>query len=150
MKIRCEGMPLTSLAELVRIANLPKPITPAMEEKQVCFWAPASKISPALLLSWARQTIIYQPEDDFLETLPVPPVYPATLPTQEAVESVAPTPGGIVTDKRMFFKNLRRMQINIEDSRLVYQPFVEQGPELIHEKMRIVLDRNALTLGAFM
>ncbi|MDQ1278237.1 MAG: hypothetical protein QG555_1279 [Thermodesulfobacteriota bacterium] len=37
MKIRCEGMPLTSLAELVRIAYLPKPITPAMEEKQVCF-----------------------------------------------------------------------------------------------------------------
>ena len=150
MKLRFDGIPLASLADLVRIANLPKPITPAMEEKQVFLWAPAFKINPALFLRWARQITIYQPDDDYLETIPTQPFYPATLPLKEAVESVTITLGSIVTDKRMFFTNLSRMQINIEDSLLVYQPFVEKGRELIHEKMKVVLDRNALTFGAFM
>jgi hypothetical protein len=150
MKLRFDGIPLASLADLVRIANLPKPITPAMEEKQVFFWAPAFKINPALFLRWARQVTIYQPDDDYVEMIPTQPVYPATLPLKEAVESVNITLGSMVTDKRTFFAALGRMQINIEDSLLVYQPFVEKGRELIHEKMRVVLDRNALTFGAFM
>ncbi|MFA5180691.1 MAG: hypothetical protein WC405_05175 [Syntrophales bacterium] len=150
MKLRFDGIPLSSLADLVRIANLPKPVTPAMEEKQVFFWAPAFKINPALFLRWARQITIYQPDDDCVETIPTHPVYPATLPLKEAVESVIITLGNIVTDKRTFFANLSRMHINIEDSLLVYQPFIEKGRELIHEKMKVVLDRNALAFGAFM
>jgi len=150
MKLRFDGIPLTSVADLVRIANLPRPVTPALEEKQVFFWAPAFKINPALFLRWARQITIYQPDDDCVETIPIQPLYPATLPLKEAVESAALTLGGIVTDKRMFLTNLGRMQIKIEESRLVYQPFVERGRELIHEKMKVVLDRNALTFGAFM
>lgn len=150
MKLRFDGIPLASLADLVRIANLPKPITPVMEEKQVFFWAPAFKINPALFLRWARQITIYQPDDDYLETIPVQPIYPATLPLKEAVESVTITLGSIVTDKRMFFASHSRMQMHLEDSLLVYQPFVEKGRELIHEKMKVVLDRNALTFGAFM
>ncbi|MCK9195924.1 MAG: hypothetical protein M0P16_02990 [Syntrophales bacterium] len=150
MKLRFDGIPLVSLADLVRIANLPKPITPAMEEKQVFLWAPAFKINPALFLRWARQITIYQPDDDCLEAIPTQLVYPATLPLKEAVESVTITLGSIVTDKRMFFANLSRLHMNLEDSLLVYQPFVEKGRELIHEKMKVALDRNALTFGACM
>lgn len=150
MKLRFEGLPLSSVADLVRMANLPKPITPAMEAKGAFFWAPAFKINPALFLRWARQITIYQPHDDCVETIPTQPVYPATLPLKEAAESVAIILGNIVRDKRLFFANLGRMQINIEDARLVYQPFAARGGELIHEKMKVVLDRNALAFGAFM
>lgn len=150
MKLRFDGLPLSSVADLVRMANLPKPITPAMEAKGVFFWAPAFKINPALFLRWARQITIYQPDDDCVETIPRQPVYPATLPLKEAAESVAIILGNIVTDKGLFFDNLGRMQINIEDARLVYQPFAARGGEFIHEKMKVVLDRNALAFGAFM
>jgi len=150
MKLRFDGIPLASLADLIRIANLPKPITAVMEEKQVFFWAPAFKINPALFLRWARQTTIYQPEGDCLEMIPTQPIYPATLSLQEAVESVLITLSSMVTDKRMYFANLSSLQMNLEDSLLVYQPFIEKGRELIHERMKVVLDRNALTFGAFM
>jgi hypothetical protein len=150
MRLRFDGIHLTSVADLVRIANLPKPITPLLEEKQVYFWSPAFKINPALFLRWARQITIYQPNDECVTEIPSQPVHPATLPLKEAVESAALTLGGIVTDKRMFAANLSRMRISIEDSCLVYQPFVERGRELIHEKMKVVLDRNALTFGTFM
>jgi hypothetical protein len=48
MKPRIEGMELASYADLIRVANLPKAITPDFAAAQLFFWSPAFKVNPAL------------------------------------------------------------------------------------------------------
>ncbi len=150
LKVRFEGLSLESRADLIRLANLPRAVTPEMEKTAVHFWSPAFKVNPALFMRWARQATVFQPDEDYGETLPQRQLYPVNLSAGEALESVLVTLAGIVTDKRVFFAILPRLKMHAEETLLVYQPFAAAGKELIHERMKVVIDRKALTFGALM
>jgi DNA-directed RNA polymerase subunit RPC12/RpoP len=150
LKVRFTGLTLTSLADLIRLANLPKAITPEMLRQEVHFWSPAFKLNPALFTRLARQLTVYQPDFPGGDSLPPQDVYPVTLAATEALESILVTLAGIVTDKRVFFAALPGLQIHPEETLLVYLPFTAGRQELAHEVMKVVIDRKALAFGAFM
>ena len=148
MKVQIEGIRLESFADMVRLANLPKAITPALEEKELYFWSPAFKINPAAFQRWSRQMTIYQPEDKMLENLSRRICHPVTLPVSEAAEGIVLTIADVITDKRRFFPTLPHLKTDLTDSLLVYQPFVRNRSDLVHARMKIAIDINALAFGS--
>jgi hypothetical protein len=147
MKPRIEGIGLTSYADLIRIANLPKAIVPAFSEAPLYFWSPAFKIQPALYLRWARQMTVFRPAGDADDLPPGTAPYPVTLPLRDASEGIVPTLAQMITDRQKLYPRLAGLRITIEASRLEYHPFIGNQNELIHPALRVALDRTALAFG---
>ena len=150
MKTRIEGITLQSYADLIRLGNLPKVISYTFEEKELYFWSPAFKVNPSLFLRWSRQLTTFQPGGEAIEKLPVRSIYPVTLPISEAIKSIIITMASIITDKRKFLAILPEIRISLEESQLVYHPFVLSHNELVHAKTGLSIDRNALNFGMFL
>ncbi|MDQ5985369.1 MAG: hypothetical protein CSYNP_01078 [Syntrophus sp. SKADARSKE-3] len=144
------GIKASSYADFVHLANLPRIVTAAMEDQPLRFWSPAFKVNPALFLRWSRQMTTLQPEDDLPAGLPACGTYPVTLPVEEALENILVILGHTMTDKRAFFKALPDIHIVLKESLLVFQPFIIGSRELTHEKMGIVIEKNALRYGSSM
>jgi hypothetical protein len=146
MKPRFKGIDLATWADLIRIANLPKAITPAFAEAPLYFWSPAFKVNPVLYARWSRQMTVFRPLGDEVDRLPRTSLYPVTLPLGEAAEGIVINLAQMITDKR---KNdqLAGLSVTLEESRLEYHPFVLNRNELLHAVMRVALDRTALTYG---
>ena len=147
MKPRIEGMEAATYADLIRIANLPKAITPAFTAAPLRFWSPAFKVNPALYSRWARQMTIFQPIGGEGDRLPEAPLYPANLPLREAAEGIVITLAQLIANKRRLYPLLSGLRITLEESRLEYHPFLLNGNELLHASLRIALDRTALAYG---
>ena len=147
MKPRIEGMELETYADLIRIANLPKAITPTWAATPLQFWSPAFKVNPALYSRWASQMTIFQPAGSEADRLPAAPLHPVTLPLREAVEGIAITVARMITAKRRYYPKLSGLNITLEESRLEYHPFFLNGNELIHASLGVALDRTALAYG---
>jgi len=150
LKAQISGLQAASMADFIRLANLPKAVTPAMEEKPLYFWSPAFKINPALFLRWSRQMTIFQPDEGLGSRFPSKRLYPAGLSKNEAAEGIWVTLGSVITDKRTFLKDLPDIRIVDLDALLVYHPFVIGKREVTHERMGVVMERNALKYGATM
>lgn len=75
------------------------------------------------------------------------PLYPVTLPINEAKESIIITIADIVTDKRRMYPLLPQMRITLDECLLVYHPFIENHNELIHASMRFSFDKKSLAYG---
>lgn len=146
MKPRIEGMALSSYADLIRMANLPKAIRPTFEAMPLFFWSPAFKINPSLYLRWARQMTVFRPEGEATDRLPASPLYPVTLPLPEAAEGIVITLTQLIADKRKI-PELAGIRLSLEASRLEYHPFVLEGNELCHPLLGVTLDRTALKYG---
>jgi DNA-directed RNA polymerase subunit RPC12/RpoP len=146
MKPRIAGMELATYADLIRLANLPKAITPEFTAAPLYFWSPAFKVNPALYLRWARQMTTFRPLGDESDRLPETSLYPVTLPLHEAAEGIIITLAQMLTDKR----NLPRLsgtRVDVDEFRLEYHPFVLNQNEFLHASLRLALDRTALTYG---
>ncbi|MDD5169170.1 MAG: hypothetical protein PHN75_10155 [Syntrophales bacterium] len=150
IKPKLQGIKATSCADFIRLANLPKVATPLLEEKPLYFWSPAFKLHPALFLRWSRQMTIFQPEDHLGDEFPSGAIYPVNLSLAEAVESILATLGNTATDKRMFYQNLPYIRGSLDEYLLVYHPFAIDQREFRHEKMGLVIDKNALHFGTTM
>ena len=146
MTPRFEGMALSSYADLIRTANLPKAVRPAFETTPLSVWVPAFKIAPSLFLRWARQMTVFHPDGEGGERLPASPLHPVTLPLSEAAEGIVITLAQIFADKRKI-PGLAGLRISLETSRLEYHPFVLEKDELIHPLLGVTLDRTALGYG---
>jgi predicted RNA-binding Zn-ribbon protein involved in translation (DUF1610 family) len=147
MRPRIEGVALESYADLIRLGNLPKVITAALEETPLYFWSPAFKVNPALFLRWSRQMTVSQPLGASSETLPRSALCPVTLPSCEAQESIIITIANLINDKRRLFPSLSDIRITPGETILEYHPFVIRRNELIHSKLKLTMDKNALTFG---
>ncbi|MGD0276579.1 MAG: hypothetical protein ABSB79_11120, partial [Syntrophales bacterium] len=99
MKIKADGVELSSYADLIRLANLPRMPTEDLEKKQMLFWSPAFKVNPALFLRWCRQMTVFQPEGEVSDKLPKEVLYPITLPLEDAVDGTMITLASIMADK---------------------------------------------------
>ncbi len=148
LRVRMDGIDLDSYADLIRVANLPKAVTPASERKPFFYWLPAFKVNPQLYLRTARQMTIYQPEGDMTATFSAGPRHPVNLAESEALEGVAVVTAEIATDKRRLLPVLAKAKAVKEDSLLIYHPFVMKYNELVHAYTGMAMDRNALAFGA--
>ncbi len=148
MKARIEGLELVSMADLIRVANLPRAISPELERTPLYFWSPAFKINPAQFLRWGRQMTVAQPSGETPDQLPEGPLYPVTLPLAEALEGIRVTLFSIATNKRQALTFLPRIRISAEETLLVYHPFSLGPRELVHSRMGLTVDRTAMTFGS--
>jgi hypothetical protein len=148
MRTRIEGIQLQSYADLIRLANMPRVVAPSQEAAPLYFWSPAFKVNPALFLRWTRQMTTYQPGEDMRETFGDAPVSPATLSLAEAFDSIPLVIANLMMDKRKMMQLLPDLRTILEESLLVYQPFLASRSELVHQKMGLVIDRRALAFGA--
>jgi hypothetical protein len=147
MKARMEGIKLDTYADLIRMGNLPKAITPAFEQTPLYFWSPAFKINPALFLRWVRQMTVSQPAERATDSLPNASLYPVTLPLSAVAESITIAIAEIVTDKRRVFPLLHQIRILLAERLLVYHPFIESHNELVHANMHFSFDKQSLAFG---
>jgi DNA-directed RNA polymerase subunit RPC12/RpoP len=147
MKPRIEGLELASWADLIRLANLPKAVTPAFEEAPLVLWSPAFKVNPALYSRWARQMTVFRPLGEAIDRFSDLPLYPVTLPLSEAAEGICVTLAQMIADKRRLYPKLAGLHVTLEEYRLEYHPFLLDRNELLHASMRVALDRTALSHG---
>jgi uncharacterized Zn finger protein (UPF0148 family) len=147
MKPSIEGIPLRSYADLIRLGNLPKVITSAFEETPLYFWSPAFKVNPALFLRWSRQMTVFQSVEKKNGILPRTSLYPVTLSSGEAQENIMITIANLITEKRRLFPLLSGIRIDLDEVLLEYHPFAIARNELIHTKLRLSIDKNALAFG---
>ena len=147
MKPRFEGMDLDSWADLIRIANLPKAITPDFSAAPLYFWSPAFKINPAVYARWSRQMTVFRPMGDETGRLPGASLHPVTLPLGDAAEGIVINLAHMIADKRKRCRQLAALSVTLEESRLEYHPFIEGRSELLHAIMGVSLDRTALRHG---
>lgn len=147
MKALIDKIKLSSRADLIRTANLPRTITPDMENAPLYFWSPAFKINPNLYVRLCRQMTIFAPAGEESEALPVKNGYSATLPIEEAQEGILVNLAGMIADRRKFYPILSDLRVSLQAYRLEYHPFSSNGRELIHSKMGIAIDRTALSFG---
>jgi len=150
MMPRFEGLDLASWADLIRIANLPKAITPAFAAAPLYFWSPAFKVNPALYARWSRQMTVFRPVGYETDRLPDTDLYPVTLPLGEAAEGIVINLAQLITDKRKLYPRLDSLRVTLEESRLEYHPFVSSRNELLHAALQVSLDRTALAYGVRM
>jgi DNA-directed RNA polymerase subunit RPC12/RpoP len=148
MKVRIAGLELASVADLIRITNLPRAISPELERTPLYFWSPAFKINPAQFLRWGRQMTVAQPSGESPDELPEGPLYPVTLPIAEALEGIRVTLFGLTANKRQALTSLPRIGISPEETLLVYHPFNPGPRELIHSRMGLTVDRAAMSFGS--
>ncbi len=147
---RLEGIPMDSFADLIRLGNLPRVATPALEAAPLHFWSPAFKVNPALFIRWTRQMTVFQPEGRATENLPRTPAHPVTLPVSEAFETIPITLAAVAANKRMFLSALPDVKIRPGEHELVYHPFVLRQNELVHAFLGLSMDRRALSFGGFL
>ena len=145
IRARTSGLPLDSLADLVRLANLPKAVTEPMEKKPFHFWAPAFKVRPQDFLRFSLRTTLSQPEDEGDPHLPEGDLYPVTMPVTEAVESLKLNLASFMKPPRKLLPRLPEIAIEARDVMLVYLPFQTRGNELTYTPCRLRINRNLLT-----
>jgi DNA-directed RNA polymerase subunit RPC12/RpoP len=148
LKADFDKLTLASRADLVRIANLPRAVTPELEKTPLHFWSPAFKINPGMYLRLCRQMTVFCPRGNEKEELPPKNLHPASLPLAEAREGIAVNLAGMIMDKRRFYPLLAGLSVSLLEYRLEYHPFINNGRELIHPEMNIAIDRTALSFGA--
>jgi hypothetical protein len=144
MKVEIEGLQLASYADLIKLANLPRAMREECKKREFYFWSPAFHVPPRLFLRLAKQTTVLQPPAEFEDSIPKSSLYPATLPVDEALESVTVTLAGIAVPKKKFFPLLPDLAIRLEESVLVYLPFALEGDELIQTEMKFSINRNSM------
>jgi hypothetical protein len=153
LKAEIFGVKLRSVADLTRLANLPRAITSAMEERGAFFRIPAFKVQPHLFLRLAKLLTISQKFEDIQELHGRWPksdtskLFPVTLPVHEAAESIAMTMTSFVVPKPQFISRLHEIKVKLLEYTLVYLPFEARGSELIQPEMQISISANALRLG---
>ena len=147
MKALIDKIKLSSRADLIRTANLPRAITDELENAPLHFWSPAFKINPNLYLRLCRQMTVFAPAGEESGKLPVKNGCGVSLSLDEAREGIAVNLAGMIADRRKFYPLLSDLVVSLEEYRLEYHPFSSNGRELIHRTMGMAIDRTALSFG---
>ena len=144
---RTEGVEIDSFADFIRLTNQPRVIGKDWEDDEMNFWCPAFKIRPKIFLNLSRQFTISQKHFQAEEVIPKKNVYPVTLPSTEAIQSLKIILASSTLDKNRVFPHLPRIKFDIKSSTLVYLPFRETGHEMVQEQMQISINKNTLEFG---
>jgi len=147
MKAHIEGLKLQSFADLLRVANVPRLPKAGWEETDFYFWSPAFKAPPDLFLRLNQGMTISQPQGEFEKGFSKVALYPVTFPLGEAEESIKVTIANFAIHKKTVLPKLNGIDIRLDQSLLVYLPFIPVGPEFVEAQTKFCIHRNALRLG---
>jgi len=147
MKAHIDGLRLQSFADLLRLANVPRLPKEEWEGLDFYFWSPAFKVPPELFLRLSQGMTISQPQGEFEKEFSKATLYPVTFPLGEAEESIQVTIANFAMNKKTLLQKLNGIHIRLDQSLLVYLPFIPVGQELIESQTKFCIHKNALKLG---
>jgi hypothetical protein len=145
-----EAMGINSYADLIRITKRPIVIQTDWHNRELAFWIPAFKIRPKVFLRLVKQMTIFQKDFTMEEKIPTKNLYPVTLSQDEAAQALKITLASAVMTKRKFFSLLPQVNLTIKKSHLVYLPFKAMGHDIIHEQLKISVNKNTLKYGRYL
>ena len=150
MSVEAVNKGLSTYADFVRMANLPKVIKKSWEDKGVEFWSPAFKIRPKLFLYLARRLTISQIDFAGGDDLSSKRIHPVTLALSEAVQSLRVTLAASALNKKKVASFLPDIRFAIKSAMLVYLPFRETSHEMVQEQTGFAVNKNALKFSRFL
>ena len=148
IKADVTGITLNSYADLVRVANIPKPVQKKWEDVEFCFWAMAFKVRPQVFVRLARNITLAQPQEKLVGELPDALLHPVTLPIEEAVESLTVTLASFMKPQKDLLPILKEIKVKPRSYLLVYIPFLEQHHEFIQPELHLSINKNQLKLAS--
>jgi hypothetical protein len=89
----------------------------------------------------------FQEQGPFEESLSSASFHPVTLPSREAMESITPLLAQSAVPRKEFFPKLPQISVQPRQATLIYVPFKSSGSELLHTRMPLSINRNALKWG---
>ncbi|MFW6374133.1 MAG: hypothetical protein ACOC3W_10585 [Thermodesulfobacteriota bacterium] len=143
------GLLLDSVADLVRLANLPRAVQPGWESRPFYFWVPAFKLPPRVFLQIGCFFTGIQSAEAPENGLPEGPgdLYPVKLPVTEAVECLKLMLADFLKPRRTFLPRIPRMEVTPRQALLVYLPFRNGPHDLTHPRHPVGINKNMLRLG---
>jgi hypothetical protein len=143
------GISLSSYADLIRIANLPKVVQSQWENMPFRFWGPAFKVRPQRYLKLATGITISQPTQQLTRGLPkTDQLVSVNLPLKEALETLKINLASLIRPRQLMVDTIQEIQITPKSYLLVYLPF-EVGPhEYIQADLNLAINKNQLSLAS--
>jgi len=146
-RVSTTGVPINSYADFIRVTNQPKVVKKEWEAPDMSFWSPAFKIRPQIFLRVACQLTIAQKDLEMKEELPEDNLHPVTMPLSEAVQSLKLILASAAYTKKRTYPLLPEIRFNLKDTSIVYVPFTDEGHDLVHQHIRLSINKNALQFG---
>lgn len=141
------GFQLESVADLIRVANLPR-VPKATDANQPCyFWAPAFKIQAKSLMHLARGLTLMQPQWETLPEHPRSGHRSINLPAEEAVETIRLNMACWFTPRQKLLPVLVEALIQPLHHEIIFVPFVEGVHELTLMDTRIRIPNAHIRLS---
>lgn len=141
-----EGL-LESRADAVRILNLPEAVKPQWESEIFRALIPAFKVNPELFLKIAKVMTFSSGDFPPDGNCPKGALTAATLPLNEAFESLKIILAYSAVAKRSFAPLFPRLDLKLKNSCLVYWPFIPSGVELVRPDRKFSFTASALKWG---
>lgn len=141
------GVPLSTYGDFLRLTNQPIVVKKEHESLELSFWVPAFKIRPNLFLQLAKSMTISQAKIPDGGTDMAKIMYPVTLPSSEAVQSLKTILADITMDKRHFLPQLPSITFQAQQEDLVYLPFTSCGHDLVQEQTAVSIASTVLQFG---
>lgn len=140
------GINLTSLADFIRITNLPRVIKPEWEDEPLSIFCPAFKIRPKIFLRVAGQLTAAQKPITGEESLPQT-TSPVSLSATDAEEAIKLILGQCTVAKRNIMPILPDITLSNIRTTLLFLPFFDNGYELCQKTLKIVINKQILKWG---
>ncbi len=138
---------LKSYSDLTKLANLHGVKKAKSGKRLISFWAPAFKIRPKIFLKLTTQLTVLQPEDTQNQQFKKNELFPANLPSSEAVESIKITLAALMKPVRQYLPLLSESTITPTAIKLLYLPFESKSHELFHPQLGVSINKNSLKLS---
>lgn len=138
---------LSSYADLIRMANIPKAVQEAHEKMPMHFYIPAFKINPKLFLRIAKQMTLAQIAPGPAGKISGMDILSADLELEEGAQAVFPALATMATPKKDIIGILKTEKLKIKEFSLIYIAFQASGNDYVQPELRISLPKNSLLKG---
>ena len=140
---------LSSYADFIRIANLPKVVQPQWENEPFRFWGPAFKVRPQRYLKLATGITISQPTQKLTHGMPkTDQLVSMNLGLTEALETLKLNLAGLIRPRQLMVDSIQHIQIEPQSYLLVYLPFEVSSHEFIQPDINLAINKNQLNLAS--
>ncbi len=146
LEVDFKGISIHSLADFIRLTNIPRAIQPQWEDMEMAFYCPAFKIRPKIFLRIASQLTAAQRPATGVALTPSR-FASVSLEASEAEESIKLILASAAMAKRNILPLLPEISVTIRRNKLVFLPFFDNGYELCQEELKVVINKQILELG---
>ncbi len=142
-----KGVDLKSLADFLRLTNHPVVIREQHEQQPLAFWIPGFKVRPHDFLKIAKNLTFSEMKLPKGARELAAPLYPVTLSTEEAGQSVTTVMAHSVLDKKKFFPRIQDIGVTVVKWELVYLPFTKRAGDFLQIHTGCVVNSRLLEFG---